>query len=229
MSEALTRYVSQSSKRKKHYRISNVDVFIKDPLPEYIDVEQVLLSVQKKLFNNYNIINSVDVIYVGQFEEFIKYGYNAMYKDGAIYVSNEQDDLKDMLDDIIHEYAHALEEKNYNLIYSDKKIQKEFLAKRSILENRLKDKYDLSEYDLSSINYNAELDDFFRNIVGYNKLRGYVKDIFLDSYSVTNINEYFATAFDKYFLSNRLNVKVMCPQAFKKIETILYMETYNEI
>ena len=55
-----------------------------------------------------------------------------------------------------------------------------------------------------------------------------MKDIFLDSYSVTNINEYFATAFDKYFLSNRLNVKAMCPQVFKKIETILDMESNNE-
>ncbi len=173
-------------------------------------------TARKKLFNNFNIINSVDVIYVGQFKEFVQFDYNAMYKDGAMYITNEQDDLNDMLDDIVHEYAHAIEDKNYNLIYSDKAIQKEFLVKRSILENRLKNKYDLSEYDLSSIHFNNNLDRFFRDIVGYQKLREYVKDVFLDAYSVTSINEYFATAFDKYFLGNRLIVKAMCPQAFKK-------------
>ena len=64
------------------------------------------------------------------FEEFEDRDINAMFKDGAIYVSNEQDDVEDMVDDIVHEIAHSLETPYGGLIYGDKKIEKEYSHKR---------------------------------------------------------------------------------------------------
>ena len=51
---------------------------------------------------------AVDVIYVGDFQEFEEKRFNAAYEDGAIYVINVQDNAKDMADDIVHEIAHSL-------------------------------------------------------------------------------------------------------------------------
>ena len=53
-----------------------------------------------------------------------------MYKDGAIYISNDQDNPEDMLDDIVHEIAHSLETPYGGIIYGDTKVEKEFSFKR---------------------------------------------------------------------------------------------------
>ncbi len=229
MNENIKSFIKKSPQRNKRYKLFDVDVFLKDPLTNNIDIEHILSLVEKIFMNDESLINSVDAIYIGQFKEFKEFSFNAMFHQGIIYITNEQDDVMDMLDDIVHEYAHAIEYKHELEIYSDNKINKEFLSKRKILENRLKDKYDLSEYKLYSLKYNKQIDNFFRNVVGYNKLKGYVKDIFPDAYSATSVNEYFATCFDKYFLSNRQLIKLNSPEVFKKIETILYMEKKNDI
>ena len=52
-----------------------------------------------------------------------------MYKDGAIYLSPEQDNEEDLLDDILHELAHAVEKKNEDLIYRDGRLEREFVMK----------------------------------------------------------------------------------------------------
>ena len=70
-----------------------------------------------------------------------------MYKDGAIYLSPEQDNEEDLLDDILHELAHAVEKKNEDLIYRDGRLEREFFAKRSTLYHLLDDKeYNLQDY-----------------------------------------------------------------------------------
>ena len=47
------------------------------------------------------------MIIVGWFKEFEERDINAFYKDATIYVSNVQDDEDDMVDDIVHEFAHS--------------------------------------------------------------------------------------------------------------------------
>lgn len=47
-------------------------------------------------------------------------------------MTNEQDEEMDMIDDIIHELAHAVEINNDEIIYGSGSLQREFLAKRKI-------------------------------------------------------------------------------------------------
>ena len=77
-----------------------------------------------------HLLADVEMIVVGWFDEFQKRAINAFYKDGILYVSNTQDDERDMLDDIIHETAHMIEELYGNELYIDSKIESEFLSKR---------------------------------------------------------------------------------------------------
>ena len=49
----------------------------------------------------------------------------AAFKDGAVYISNIQDNNNDMVDDLIHEISHSLEQPYGYEIYGDQKIQKD--------------------------------------------------------------------------------------------------------
>ena len=53
----------------------------------------------------------------------------AMYENSSIFVTNVQDNEQDMLDDIVHEISHSVEETDGDIIYSDGSIEQEFLEK----------------------------------------------------------------------------------------------------
>ena len=95
---------SEKGKRLKDmYSVSGIDVFIKDKLPEDIDAEFVFNYVSSRL--PAHLIDGVDIIYIGQFPRMKQKGINAYYEDGAVYVTNQQSDDMDMIDDIIHELS----------------------------------------------------------------------------------------------------------------------------
>ena len=58
-----------------------------------------------------HFLSLIDVVYIGKFDFFEEREVNAMFVDDALYISNEQDNGEDMLDDIVHEFAHAVEKR----------------------------------------------------------------------------------------------------------------------
>lgn len=213
----------RGSKLKDMYSLSGVDVFIKDKLPEHIDPEFVFKYISSLLPPH--VIDGVDIIYIGEFPRFKKDGINAYFEDGAIYVSNYQDDDRDMIDDIIHEIAHSVEEEKIEYIYSDNTLKREFLGKRQRLYHRLKE-YDYKPPISLSRNpyYTKEIDMYLYKDVGYEALWNLVVDLFPSPYSVTSLREYFAIGFEYYFMKNKLELKKTCPVLYSKLESIEYME-----
>ena len=100
----LVNYVK--NKKLFEYNLQNFQVFVKQA-PENIDVEKTFKKVN--LFIPQNIISIIDVVYIGDFSFLNDRNINAMYKDGGVYISNEQDNEKDLIDDFVHELAHAVE------------------------------------------------------------------------------------------------------------------------
>jgi hypothetical protein len=199
--------------------INNIQVHVKDLLPKNIDVESVIKTITNKLPGH--ILDLVDIIYIGKFDFLDIKQTNATYMDSAIYTTNEQTNDADMMDDILHEYAHAVE-KNYNMqIYSDNAIESEFLSKRLKLETLLDyEGYDVEQYNFITPEYDLNFDIFLHNEVGYEKLRNIDQGMFLNSYSVTSLTEYFATSFEEYYLRGREVVKKVTPAVFSKIDSI---------
>ena len=118
------------------YTPSGIQVFTRDPLiNDELDIDSVVSRFESLLPDH--IRDEVEMIIVGQFDEFVERSINAFYKDGALYVSNFQSDGDDLLDDLIHETAHSLEEAQGHFIYGDQKLEKEFLRKREHLYNIL--------------------------------------------------------------------------------------------
>ena len=210
------------SENKETLFHKSINVFIKEPI-KGISLINVLNKVEEIIPKR--LLTNIEVIYIGKFDFLEDKEVNAMYKDGAIYISNEQDDEQDMLDDFIHEISHAVEEKYNFEIYGDSVVEEEFLEKRKKLYSILK-AYDFQP-DVSLFlepEYSELFDNFLYKKVGYSKLEQFSMNLFISPYSVTSLREYFATGFESYYLNNQKELKSLCTQLYNKIEEIALSE-----
>ena len=145
----LLKIIQSKEKNKKHFTWNGVQVLVKDPLTEDdFTIRDVLSRVEQKVPKRF--LQNVDVIYVGKFDFLDDREIQAVYEDSCIYITNSQRSIDDMCDDIVHEIAHSVEHTYPNKIYSDQKIEKEFLQKRKKLFVLLKGE-----------GYQINLQDFF--------------------------------------------------------------------
>jgi hypothetical protein len=113
--------------------------------------------------------------------------------------------------------SHACEESYYSLIYSDGKIQNEFVGKRKRLFEILKaEEYKVDIEDFLNIEYSKEFDEFLYQEVGYDKLTFFTMGLFVSPYGATSYREYFANGFEHYFLTDPQYVKVVSPAVYEK-------------
>jgi len=212
-------YVKNRVSNLRQQKFGNINIFIKDHVTNDIDLKDVFEHVDSVLTND--IINLIDVVYVGDFDFLRERGVNAAYMDGAIYCTNEQDNKEDMVDDLIHEFAHAVENEIGYYIYSDASVEKEFLGKRAKLELMLNyEGYDTEQMDFLNSKYNEELDLFMYVELGREKLNAMVMGLFLRGYSTISLREYFATGFEEFYLGDRRYLKKLCPSLFAKLTLI---------
>ena len=197
----------------------SIYVFIKDPLPDYINLHKILKKIENIIPKSF--LYEVESIFVGQFDEFYKMNVNAFFANGAIYVTNQQDNDEDMLDDIVHEIAHATEIGFSPDIYGNQNIRDEFLGKRKRLYKILSlENYDVNLDDFLELDFSGEFDNFLYIDVGYPDLRRLTAGLFPSPYSVTSIREYFAIGFEKIFLGDGEEIKTCCPFLFRQIANL---------
>ena len=217
-------FIKESHERSKKVEdirliFNSVPIHIKDPLHQNIDLDRVVAFLERTLPRSF--FHDLDLIYIGEFEHLVQREINAMYDAGAIYLTNQQDDEEDMIDDIVHEVAHMLEERYSEDIYSDSKVEAEFLGKRRKLERILRfQEYDTSPYNFLDSYFSKDLDDFFYKSVGYPKLETLAMGLFVSPYAATSVREYFAIAFEEYYLGDRKMLNAISPKAFMKIQHI---------
>ena len=171
-------------------------------------------------------IGYIDMIVMGEFDFLQDRDLDALYLEGAIYLSNEaRSDYRDLVDDIVHEAAHAVEENNKMTIYSDGAIEREFLAKRQVLyfllkENGFKEEVDF--YDFKNPEYDEQFDIFLYQEVSYSLLGNLTTGLFNSPYGATSLREYFANCFEGYFYTTSpTSVKMTSPAVAEKIEELI--------
>ena len=207
--------VRRAKKLKDQYQMNGVQVFIKDSLPEEIDPDFIFNYVGSRipLF----LTTNIDMIYVGQFPEMKERDINAFYENDAIYITNEQDDEMDMIEDIVHEVSHAVEHYNREAIYGDGKLQREFIAKRKRLSALLSQKFDVPNDFNINFEYDRAIDDFLYRDVGYDLLNQITVGIFPSAYAATSVSEYWAKGFEELFIGEKTSLKNLCPVLYKKL------------
>jgi hypothetical protein len=216
--ESAKRFTEQ---RKEYDMGGYIQVFIKDKPGNDIDIAAVIDRVYTLIPPH--LLTEIDSIYIGLFDMFSDMDTNAKYSNGAIYVTSEQDDKQDIVDDIIHEIGHSLEEPYGYGIYGDGKLEREFLQKRKKL-------YDVLEAEglqpplnlFEDPIYNKVMDTYLYKVVGYDRLNFIAASygLFASAYCATSLREYFSCGFEHYFLDDRAHLQKICPILYEKIKEI---------
>ena len=207
---------------QKEFYLNGSLIQIVDPLTRHININEIVNFLKRKIPDF--ILSLVDVYYIGDFDVFKKRNTNAAYSDGAIYISNNQDNEKDLLDDIIHELGHALIEKDKINIFGDGLIKREFIAKRNALKRILKSRGYHVPHSFNTTSFSQEVDDFLYKEVGYKKLATISDGLFINPYASTSLEEYFSSGLENYFLGKLPLLKSISPALFTKLELYDEME-----
>jgi hypothetical protein len=200
---------------------NSIPIIIKDKLSNNIDIKNLINSIENALpYSFRKLINSIIIL---DDPTFSQRKINAFYYNSSLYISNNQDNENDILDDIVHEYSHALEEKFEEEIYFDGSIKDEFISKRNQLERILRTSgYDTEKYNFKEINYNKSLDSLLLSVVGYEKFQNLTNHrLFINPYAATSLREYFATGFEEYILGDHKELQVISPRLYKKLHSIM--------
>ena len=219
----LVDYIQQRQKMLEEsnnfYTPNGIHVFTKDRmLNDLVDLDSVVSDLESKLPDH--IRDGVEMIIIGHFDEFEERGINAFYKDGALYVSNVQSDNEDLLDDLVHETAHSVEEQYGREIYADQKLKDEFLRKRLHLYNILsKMGFKTPREMFFDVEYDKAFDKFLLQDIGYDKLSEILKGVMISPYAATSLREYFATAFTEFYLypDSHGYIQKTSPELYKKL------------
>ena len=203
---------------------SAVNIVVKDDLLfelEVADLEDIIDLFPKAVTKN------IDYIIFGDFDFLRKKNYNASYKDGAIYVLNNQEGNADILDDIVHEIGHSVEDNHQDLVYGDGALEMEFLKKREILRKEFsKEGIEVPEDVMSNPDYDQNLDMFFSEKVGYPRMTAIVQGIFYSPYVATSLREYFANGFEAHYYHRDVYLQKVSPVLYDKISKL--EELHNE-
>lgn len=222
---------SSTNSKKSHKErvfLDNIHVLIKDQFTADINLDKVLNKVKNSI--PHFLFQNVEAIYIGQFKELKERDLNAAYMDGALYLTNEQKSEVNMLEDIVHEIAHSIEELASFDMYIDNKLNREMAIKRAKLKQILKDnKFDVSKHDFLNIEYNKKFDMYLYEEVGYPILNTLTVGLYCSPYGATSIREYFANGFEFFFLKDRELVKQVCPQLYKKLLEIEKGSFFNNV
>ncbi len=214
--------------RGDFYTPSGLHVYFKEPFHnESVDIEAAIAKMEASI--PHHLLAEVEMIIVGWFEEFDERQINAFFKDGALYLSNLQDDTEDLYDDIIHEVAHSIEAPHGYIIYGDEKIKNESLSKREHLYKLLWARgYKAPKTFFEDVEFNKEFDEYLHKKVGYDKLVQIMSGLFINPYAATSLREYFATGFADFYLNeDHKYLSTVSPQLYKKIYAIQKEETLD--
>lgn len=209
------------NKKPRQYKLGNVEIIISDHHPQGVDLRSAVSKSLSKIPKY--LLRNLKTIKVGDFKELKDRSIQALYRNGEVLLSNEHTTTEDIVDDIVHEVAHSVEEIYSKHLYSDMKLQSEFLDKRKKLWIKLgKTDFKIPLGFLLDTKYSKELDDFLYKTVGYSILRSLSSDLFYSPYAATSLREYFANGFEAFFMNEDLpRLKAISPELYKKISGLL--------
>jgi len=203
----------------RHFKFGNVKVHEIDPMPDGIDLEAILKTIDRSFPPYY--FRDLKGIKIQHIQEFDEREVNAVYKDGIFYITNKQENSKDLMDDIVHEFAHHMEMKFPELIYSDETLINEFRRKRKELNFELRSEgYWTEEFDFDNLKFDEDFDKFLYKRVGKNMLQMVTAGMFIRPYASVSLREYFATGFEAYYLGQENTLERISPMLYDKINEL---------
>ena len=203
------------SNTPQHFKFGNIEVLEVDPLPKDISIDAVFKTIENHLPPHY--FQKLKGVKIEHLDFFDEKNINALYKNGVFYITNKQSNTKDLVDDLVHEFAHHMETIYPEEIYSDRAVIREFLKKRHELEFELRSEgYWTDDYDFENLTYDEKFDNFLYNRVGRNMLKMITAGMFIRPYAAVSIREYFATGFEAFYTGQEQTLEKISPILFDK-------------
>jgi hypothetical protein len=213
------------AKTEKHFSLFGIIVKVEDEPLNDISVKSAVSKALSLLPDH--LRKNVNNIFIGDFDRLKKRDFEAMYENGNIFLVNTHHNEDDMVDDIVHEFAHSVEEQFNDEIYGDGSIRSEFYSKRLKLYNRINKNIEsnLGKKYFTNLNFDKTFDKFLHDYIGYDSLRTITSDLFYSPYGSTSIREYFANGFEAFFMRQEVSkLKKVSPSLFKILEKLLTLE-----
>lgn len=195
-----------------------IPLYFKDRLTKNINIDSVCKRVENLL--PAFLFKNISAISIGSFNSLEARDVDSVYSKKIIYLTNVQDDENDIIENIIHEVAHSLEEIYNDRIYGDGLLKKEFLKKRKHLYNELSTKYNIEDKYFRKTEYSKTLDTFFYKKIGYDTLSYFTEHIYVSPYSATSLREYFSEGFEKYYMGDASLIQELSPVLYSKIKNL---------
>lgn len=203
----------------RYFKFGPVPVEIVDPLPDHINLNAIFKALETNLPAHY--FSGLNGVKIQHLDEFDEREVNAVYRDKTFFITNQQENTNDIIDDLVHEFAHHMETIFPEEIYSDEAIINEFLKKRHELEFELRSEgYWTSDYNFEDLKFNPSFDKFLYKRVGRNMLRLITAGMFIRPYASVSLREYFATGFEAYYLGKRDSLEKISPILYDKINAL---------
>lgn len=219
-------YLKKSYQRNKEspigtLLIAGLKVYIKEPIIGNVDIEYCLKYIADRVPNK--MLSNVNTLTIGNFSFLQKRSAEGIFRNGTIYITNNQQSNDDFIADIIHEIAHSFEEEQN--IEQDLALVQEFLQKRMMMYQILAGHKLLGNFvnknDFENIKYSQKFDEYLYKQIGYEKINNLVGSLFISPYAATCLREYFANAFENFFVNDMFVVKKYAPTVYKKLITYL--------
>jgi len=213
-------YIAERVKNTtRHFRFGNIPVHELEAVPGDINLNGIFTALEKTFPSHY--FQKISGIKIAHIQEFDDRDVNALYRDGNFYITNRQENTKDLMDDIVHEFAHHMETLFPELIYSDQALIHEFHKKRQELKFELQSEgYWVADYDFDELKYNEGFDKFLYKRVGRNMLRMLTTGLFIRPYAAVSLREYFATGFEAHYLGKQDTLEKISPMLYDKINEL---------
>jgi len=222
--EKMKNYIQEKNNNK--FFINGIKISMKSN-PSNISVGEIKSSLTKAIEKiPGHLLKNLNAINIGNFLELKKRKIQSFYKNSSIFMTSDYEDSVDMIDDLVHEVAHSVEEIFGSVIYSDQEVEKEFLNKRKKLWRTLREAgFDVELSKFLNPNYNQDFDLFLYKEVGYAFLRTATKSVFYSPYGSTSLREYFANGFEAFFMKEEIaRLKKISPVLYKKMINLLDIE-----
>ena len=206
--------------RKEFSLFGTINVFIKDPLPEGVDMTNVIMDLEDTIPPH--LLYEVETVLVGQFKDLNDRGIRAAYMDGGIYVTNQQPSDEQLFEDIVHEVAHSVEKMFDYDLYADGKLETEYLGKRKrFVDLMVADGVRIPNRLRYETEYSKVFDEFLHYDLGYDRAINYAMGLFISPYASVSVSEYFATGFEMFFVeADSTQIKETSPELFNKLNNI---------
>ena len=173
--KSLTEFIKKQNLNLRTYYVNGI--LVQEPKHDKsinfrLSIEQALSYLPR------HFLSGIQQIKIGLTDQMVSRQIQAYYDKGIIYLTDEQKNENDLMDDLIHEIAHSVEELYQEEIYQDRTIEREFLYKRKKLYQILKQKgYTVDPEMFDNPDYDVVFDKFLYKTVGYKK---YLEHVYSD-------------------------------------------------